>query len=88
VWQIVKYPEINCHLFFDGRPTGPALLKKQNVDWGYQFYRAATHSFTSQKNKNAQEKTRLERLTPSPSTTPLASTDSSQRENYYKVPAF
>jgi hypothetical protein len=30
------------HIFFlDGRPTGPALLKKQNVDWGYQFYRAA-----------------------------------------------
>jgi hypothetical protein len=32
-------------IFLDGRPTGPALLKKQNVDWGYQFYRAATQNY-------------------------------------------
>jgi hypothetical protein len=55
---------------------------------GVTSFTEQPHTVLQAKNKNAQEKTRLVRLTPSPSTTPLASTDSSQRENYYKVPAF
>jgi hypothetical protein len=60
--------------FLDGRPTGPALLKKQNDDWGYQFYRADTQKYKPG-TKKRPKRNRLKRLTCTPSMTPLDSTE-------------
>jgi hypothetical protein len=68
--------------------VGSALLKKQNVNWGYQFYRAATSSFTSQKQRDPRIEHACKTDPPLRTPLPLTRVDNSKREDYYKFSSF